>query len=89
MTSKSDKVMTLLRALTLKCLLLNIVAKAKHIPGKFNITDSLSRLQFDKFRRLALQAEKEPTVFPARFGTYSSYNQRACEGNKHINGIQK
>lgn len=28
MTSKSDKVMTLLRALTLKCLLLNIVAKA-------------------------------------------------------------
>ena len=66
MTSKSDKVMTLLRALTLKCLLLNIVAKAKHIPGKFNITDSLSRLQFDKFRRLAPQAEKEPEVIPSQ-----------------------
>ena len=38
MTSKSDMVMTLLRALNLKCLLLNIVAKAKHIPRKFNIT---------------------------------------------------
>ena len=66
MTSKSDKVMTLLRALTLKCLLLNIVAKAKHIPGKFNITDSLSRLQFDKFHRLAPQAEKEPEVIPSQ-----------------------
>ena len=66
MTSKSDMVMTLLRAITLKCLLLNIVVKAEHIPGKFNITDSLSRLQIDKFRQLAPQAEKEPEVIPSQ-----------------------
>ena len=66
MTSKSDMVMTLLRAITLKCLLLNIVIKAEHIPGKFNITDSLSRLQIDKFRQLAPQAEKEPEVIPSQ-----------------------
>lgn len=64
MTSKSDKVMTLLRALTLKCLRLNVVAKAKHIPGKYNLTDSLSRLQLDKFRILAPRAKKDPDVIP-------------------------
>lgn len=64
MTSKSEKVMTLLRALTLKCLRLNVVAKAKHIAGKTNITDSLSRLQLDKFRELAPLAQKDPDVMP-------------------------
>lgn len=64
MTSKSNNVMTLLRALTLKCLRLNVVAKARHISGKCNITDSLSRLQLDKFRKLAPQAEKDPDVIP-------------------------
>ena len=66
MTSKSDMVMTLLSAITLKCLLLNIVVKAEHIPGKFNITDSRSRLQIDKFRQLAPQAEKESEVIPSQ-----------------------
>lgn len=65
MTSKSDNVMTLLRAFTLKCLQLNIVAKAKHIVGASNIvTDSLSRFQMDKFRRHAPQAQNDPDVIP-------------------------
>ena len=92
MTSKSDKVMTLLRALPLKCLLLNIVAKAKHIPGKYYITDSLSRLQFDKFPDWHHKQNKNHRLFRARFGTYSIYNQRACEGKsgyRYTNGIQK
>lgn len=65
MTSKSENVMILLRALTLKCLQLNVVAKAKHIPGKSNITDSLSRLQLDRFRSLAPLAEKRPEAIPS------------------------
>ena len=65
MTSKSEQVMTLLRALTLKCLRLNVVAKAKHIPGKFNITDSLSRLQLKKFKKLCPTAQKDPDVIPS------------------------
>ena len=65
MTSKSEQVMTLLRALTLKCLRLNVVAKAKHIPGKFNITDSLSCLQLKKFKKLCPTAQKDPDVIPS------------------------
>ena len=64
MTSKSNYVMTLLRALTLKCLWLNVVAKAKHIPGKCNITDSLSHLHLEKFGKFALHAVKDPEVIP-------------------------
>ena len=56
--------MTLLRTLTLKCLRLNVVAKAQHIPGKCNITDSMSRLQIEKFRKLAPQSAKDPEVIP-------------------------
>ena len=66
MTSKSEKAMILLRALTLLCLQLNVVAKAEHIPGKSNITDSLSRLQIDKFRMLAPLAEKDPDTIPSQ-----------------------
>ena len=65
MTSKSDNVMILLRALILKCLQLNVVAKAKHIPGKSNITDSLSRLQLDRLRSLAPLAKKRPEAIPS------------------------
>ena len=72
LTSKSDKVMTLLRALPLKCLLLNIVAKAKHIPGMFYITDSLSRLQFDKFPDWHHKQKKNQRLFRARFGNIQS-----------------
>ena len=64
-TSKSDKVMVLVRAFTLHCLRLNIVFKAEYLPGKMNcVTDSLSRLQLDRFRRLAPQAEQEPKAVP-------------------------
>ena len=65
MTSKSDNVMTLLRALTLKCLRLNVAAKAQIISGKCNITDSLSCLQIEKFQKLAPQAAKDPEVIPS------------------------
>jgi hypothetical protein len=39
----------------------NFTFSAKHVPGvKNDLTDSLSRLQIDKFRQLAPQAEKHP-----------------------------
>jgi hypothetical protein len=43
-SSKSIRVMSLVRVLVLSTLKYNIVIKAKHIPGKINkIADSLSR----------------------------------------------
>lgn len=66
MSSKSDNIMTILRAFTLKCLELNIVAKANHIQGKNNVlSDSLSRLQVGRFREMAPGADQEPAEMPS------------------------
>lgn len=66
MTSKSEKVMVLVRALTLVCLRHNMIVKAKHILGRTNtLTDSLSRLQVQKFHFLAPHADEHPEVVPS------------------------
>ena len=65
MTSKSDRVMTILRAFTLQCLKLNIAVKAQHVSGICNqIADSLSRFHFQKFRQLAPEADSIQTAVP-------------------------
>lgn len=62
-TSKSNSVMVLLRKFTLVCLQFNIMVKAEHVSGvKNSITDSLSRQQLVRFRRLTgNQADPKPT----------------------------
>ena len=66
MTSKSDNIMVLVRALTLQCLQHNLVIRGKHIEGRTNtLTDSLSRLQVQKFLRLAPNAEEHPDMVPS------------------------
>ena len=63
-TCKDPKLMLLLRRLVLKCLELNVVFTAVHIPGLKNIyADSLSRLQIDKFRNASskLNMDLHPT----------------------------
>ena len=64
--STRDKAsMHLVRLLVEVCLCQNILFKAQYIPGLNNeIADSLSRFQFDKFRKLAPQADKEGTPVP-------------------------
>lgn len=48
--------------MVLQCLNLNMLFKAKHIPGKKNIlADRLSRLQVDQSLKLAAHAQKEPS----------------------------
>lgn len=65
MTSKSDRVMTILRAFTLQCLHLNIAVRAQHVSSSSNqVADSLSRFQFQKFRSLVPDAEPLPTPVP-------------------------
>ena len=64
-SSKSDKVMTLLRPLTIKCLEFNILIRASHVPGTKNtICNTLSRFQMAKFRNLASEADEEPQRVP-------------------------
>lgn len=66
MTSKNERVMIILRALTLLCLKLNIAFKAQHVSGCVNLlADSLSRFNFQKFHDLAPAADLVPTPVPS------------------------
>ena len=60
MTSRSDRVMVLLRNITKRCMKLNIALRCQHISGIFNsICDALSRFDQEKFRSLAPEAAEE------------------------------
>lgn len=64
-SSKSQRVMSLLRPLILLCLKYNIQIKSTHISGyKNSIADSISRFQWEKFRTLAPHADKNPALIP-------------------------
>lgn len=67
-SSKSDRVMSLLRPLMLMSLKNNIQFKAQHIPGKSNIiADAISRKQWEVFRKEAPSADLNPQLIPAQF----------------------
>lgn len=67
-TSKSKRVMYLLRQLVLQGLMLNIQFKAKHIAGIYNVkADSLSRQQWNRFKASFPGANSQPSAIPASF----------------------
>lgn len=68
LTSKSPRVMSLIRESVLIAMSNNIQFKAKHIPGVQNeIADALSRFQWERFRKLAPMAEPHSTDVPKEF----------------------
>lgn len=67
-TSKNKRVMTFMRELVLLSLKFNIQIKAVHISGYRNeIADSISRLQWRRFRQLAPWADCHPYPVPTQF----------------------
>ena len=67
-TSKSERVLKLLRFIVYQTLAKNFHIKCSHISGKVNIVaDALSRGNFQKFRQLAPHADKAPTEVPLQF----------------------
>lgn len=64
-TSKSHRVMKIVRKLVLITLQHNITIQAQYIPSKRNvIADSISRSQWRRFRHLAPHADQWPTQLP-------------------------
>lgn len=64
-TCKVPVIMSLVRRLVLASMKHNILLRAEHIPGKYNLLpDLLSRLQIDKFQVLAPHMDKVPTRVP-------------------------
>jgi hypothetical protein len=67
-TSKSKRLMQLVRQFVLVAMELGILFKAVHISTNLNsIADSISRMQWDRFRKLAPEASQEPVKIPDRF----------------------
>lgn len=63
-------VVVLIGSLVLIALKHNIQFKAQHIPGKSNnIVDSMSRKQWEVFRKAAPNADIHPQPIPAQFQT--------------------
>lgn len=64
-SSKSERVMILVRCITMHCLKHNILIKAQHVFGSKNeICDALSRFQWERFRTLAPEADSEQCQIP-------------------------
>ena len=64
-SSKSTRVMSLVRKLVFVTLRYNILVKPQHISGSLNlIADALSRCNWQRFRQLAPTADQEPEVIP-------------------------
>ena len=64
-SSKSIRVMSLVRVLVLSTLNYNIMIKAEHIPGKINkIANSLSRSDWQLFRSLCPAENQLGTEIP-------------------------
>ena len=72
-TSRSERVMRLVRKLVLTCLKFNITFSAKHIASVDNdMADALSRFQEERFRSLAPEANHRPETFPAELWSLGS-----------------
>lgn len=67
-TSKSKRVMGLIRPFVLHTMLNNMQFKAAHIEGRLNtVSDAISRKQWQRFRTLAPEADAEMTRVPREF----------------------
>ena len=68
MSTKSDRVLKVLRFIVYRSLIGNFHLKAKYINIAFiSIADALSRAQFQKFKELAPRADSSPTMVPYEF----------------------
>ncbi|XP_033725218.1 uncharacterized protein LOC117315182 [Pecten maximus] len=74
-SSRSCRVMSLIRPLLLECMYHNVQFKAMHVPGVSNAkADALSRLQFHRFRELAQDSSQQACVIPQAFWTIFMQN---------------
>ena len=65
-SSKSPRVMSFVIKMVLACLESNILLKAEHISGRLNsLADSLSRCDFQKFRRLCPDTDQDSCAIPS------------------------
>ena len=70
-SSKSERVMSLVRPIVMWSMQFSFNIMAVHVPGVNNkLVDSISRMQWETFRQLAPDADTQPTPIPHVFWTY-------------------
>lgn len=76
-SSRDKRLMILLRRLVLVSLQCNIHFRAKHIPGKLNVTaDKLSRFKFQEAFRESPYIQQQPTKFQRAFFTFNIFSTK-------------
>ena len=84
-TSPCPQIMALLRKLVLICLVRNILIKAVHVPTHDNgIANSLSRVQVDRFRKLAPRAQRN-TLLQSQMG-FGRLSARSTQATGTVTG---
>ena len=82
MSTKSDRVLKVLRFIVYRSLIGNFHLKAKYINTAFNsIADTLSRAQFQKFKELAPHADSSPTMVPYEFLIFLNDNIKVLKNS--------
>ena len=82
MSTKSDRVLKVLRFIVYRSLIGNFHLKAKYINTAFNsIADALSRAQFQKFKELAPHADSSPTMVPYEFLIFLNDNIKVLKNS--------
>ena len=82
-TTPSPKIMALVRKLYLHAAISHFTVSFKYISTHFNaIADALSRFQMTRFRRLAPEADQQPTQLPADLWELGNHLERVkASGN--------
>ena len=67
-SGKSERVMSLVREIVLWLLQFNVIINSSNLRDSENqVTDAISRMQWDKFRELAPEAKPYPAEIPTDF----------------------
>ena len=78
-TSRSVRVMSLVRHIVYWSLLSNVHIKGQYVPDCNNVlADCISRRKFQKFKDLALSADTYPAVISLEFWSLLCQKQRYC-----------
>ena len=88
-SGKSERVMSLVRQIVLWSLQFNFIIKSSHVRDSENqLSDAISRMQWDKFRALAPEATPYPAEIPTEFLKLTGEVERLVTASLSCNTVK-